>query len=475
MRARILFLPVIIIMSFAFHVTHAQGVMISNDPSAPEPAALLHVYGPEEEGGNILFEGEFKDPVFQGPPPASYEGTRFMWYPDKAALRAGQVTGGEWNENQIGEHSVALGYNTTARGNFSLAAGQNTSATGINCVALGYNTTASVAHSTAMGYQTIASGAYSTSVGSWTVAPSGFETVIGRYNSLYSQASSAGWIDTDRLFVIGNGTASDSRSDAMVVLKNGRTGIGVSDPQAWLHVNAAADNNALRVQIDGITKLFMTASGGLTAGTLSSAPENGLYVFGEARFNQHVNIGTNATPEAALHVRHANLVNEGIRIQNRGANLRHWTLHTNNGQGTLILYSSISGDTPVGNFNGSTGAYTATSNRHLKGDITAMTNNTLEKLRELAPSRYRYLRDPDGQFTLGFIAEDVLPVFPELVESVGENGENLAINYAGFSVVAIKAIQEQQAMIQMQQETINKLKIQIAELEEIKLLINKSR
>ncbi|HCT70905.1 MAG TPA: hypothetical protein DF409_07560, partial [Bacteroidales bacterium] len=154
-------------------------------------------------------------------------------------------------------------------------------------------------------------------------------------------------------------------------------------------------------------------------------------------------------------MRHANLTNEGIRIQNRGANLRHWTLHTNNGQGTLILYSSISGDTPVGNFNGSTGAYTATSNRHLKGDITAMTDNTLEKLRELAPSRYRYLRDPDEQFTLGFIAEDVLAVFPELVESVGENGENLAINYAGFSVVAIKAIQEQQVMIQKQQETID--------------------
>jgi hypothetical protein len=69
----------------------------------------------------------------------------------------------------------------------------------------------------------------------------------------------------------------------------------------------------------------------------------------------------------------------------------------------------------------------------------------------------------------------VLAVFPELVESVGENGENLAINYAGFSVVAIKAIQEQQVMIQKQQETIDKLKFQIAELERIKQLITESR
>ncbi len=476
MRTTVLCFPAIIVLTFTMRTSNAQGVMISNDPDAPDPAALLHVYGPENDGGgNVLFQGEFKDSFYQGDPPAEGSGTRFMWYPDKAALRAGQVTGGQWNESQTGEHSVALGYNTTARGEFSLAAGHNTSATGIGAVALGYNTAASIAHSTAMGYQTIASGAYSTAFGSWTVAPSGFETVFGRYNTSYAHSSAPGWVNTDRLFVIGNGTANDSRSDAMVVLKNGRTGIGVSDPQAWLHVNAAADNNALRVQIDGITKLFMTANGGLTAGTLSSAPENGLFVFGEARFNQNVNIGTNATPGATLHVRHANLTNEGIRIQNRGANLRHWTLHTNNGQGTLILYSSISGDTPVGNFNGSTGAYTATSNRHLKGDITAMTDNTLEKLRELAPSRYRYLRDPDEQFTLGFIAEDVLAVFPELVESVGENGENLAINYAGFSVVAIKAIQEQQVMIQKQQETIDKLKFQIAELERIKQLITESR
>lgn len=476
MRTPVLCFPAIIVLTFTMRTSNAQGVMISNDPDAPDPAALLHVYGPENDGGgNVLFQGECKDSFYQGDPPAEGSGTRFMWYPDKAALRAGQVTGGQWNESQTGEHSVALGYNTTARGEFSLAAGHNTSATGIGAVALGYNTAASIAHSTAMGYQTIASGAYSTAFGSWTVAPSGFETVFGRYNTSYAHSSAPGWVNTDRLFVIGNGTANDSRSDAMVVLKNGRTGIGVSDPQAWLHVNAAADNNALRVQIDGITKLFMTANGGLTAGTLSSAPENGLFVFGEARFNQNVNIGTNATPGATLHVRHANLTNEGIRIQNRGANLRHWTLHTNNGQGTLILYSSISGDTPVGNFNGSTGAYTATSNRHLKGDITAMTDNTLEKLRELAPSRYRYLRDPDEQFTLGFIAEDVLAVFPELVESVGENGENLAINYAGFSVVAIKAIQEQQVMIQKQQETIDKLKFQIAELERIKQLITESR
>ena len=36
-------------------------------------------------------------------------GTRFIWYPRKGAIRAGQVTGAQWNDGNIGLHSVALG------------------------------------------------------------------------------------------------------------------------------------------------------------------------------------------------------------------------------------------------------------------------------------------------------------------------------------------------------------------------------
>jgi hypothetical protein len=147
-------------------------------------------------------------------------------------------------------------------------------------------------------------------------------------------------------------------------------------------------------------------------------------------------------PEAALHVLHPNLSAEGIRIQNSGSNNRHWTLHTTNAGGTLILYSSIGGATPIGNFNGSTGAYTATSNRHLKTNVQLLDADILGRIQQLQPATYSYIRDPLQQRTVGFMAEDVQPIFPELVETIGENGENLAINYAGFSVVAIKAIQE---------------------------------
>lgn len=56
MRAHNFFLPVIMVLTFAIRISHAQGLMISNDTNASEPAALLHVNGQENDGGdNVLF------------------------------------------------------------------------------------------------------------------------------------------------------------------------------------------------------------------------------------------------------------------------------------------------------------------------------------------------------------------------------------------------------------------------------------
>ena len=46
--------------------------------------------------------------------PSLTVGTRFIWYPKKAAIRAGEVTGTQWDDANIGNHSVAFGKNTKA-------------------------------------------------------------------------------------------------------------------------------------------------------------------------------------------------------------------------------------------------------------------------------------------------------------------------------------------------------------------------
>ncbi len=198
-----------------------QGVMISNDPAAPAPSALLQTFGLGAGDGNVLFMGEWKGTP--GPVPALNAGTRMMWYPDKAAFRVGRVTGSQWNTESIGDYSSATGLNTIASGSFSNAWGSVT--------------IASRPQSTAWGFNTNASGTSSTAWGENTRAPSFAETAFGYNNTSYIPISATEWVATDRLFVIGNGISGNS--DALVMLKNGNTGLGVSEPAYRLHADGS--------------------------------------------------------------------------------------------------------------------------------------------------------------------------------------------------------------------------------------------
>ncbi|HOY30933.1 MAG TPA: tail fiber domain-containing protein [Bacteroidales bacterium] len=227
------------------------------------PAALLHIHDTATGNGNVLFTGTFKSSN-PGPAPAIGGGTRMMWYPDKGAFRAGGAADTHWDTDSIGSYSIALGnspkakgfnsvalgcyataigtftmglgYNAHATGDYAVTLGSFTNALGYGSNAMGYWTNATGAYATAMGAHTTASGSCSMAIGFKTDAPSGYETVIGRYNTLYTPASATGWDISDRLFVIGNGTSPTATANAVTVLKNGNTGIGVATPAALLQL-----------------------------------------------------------------------------------------------------------------------------------------------------------------------------------------------------------------------------------------------
>ena len=123
-----------------------------------------------------------------------------------------------------GTYASAMGNGTTASGNESTAMGYDTTASGEASTAMGYSTTASAQGSTAMGRGTTASGMRSTAMGWSTTASDYSSTVIGQYNSSGSSATSASSFSTSApAFVIGNGTASNAKSDAFKVMFNGDT------------------------------------------------------------------------------------------------------------------------------------------------------------------------------------------------------------------------------------------------------------
>ncbi len=192
-----------------------------------------------------------------GSTPITGAGTRMMWDPSNAAFRVGRVLGTQWDtigdysfaagDNTIatGTHSMAVGDSTTASGNWSAAIGELNTASGNNSTAMGYSTTASNTLSTAMGHTTEASGYVSIAMGHGTKAETEKETVIGSYNTS-TGGTPIGWVWTDRLFTIGNGLSDLTRSDAMVVLKNGNIsfpayGAGTLQTDASGNVTASSD------------------------------------------------------------------------------------------------------------------------------------------------------------------------------------------------------------------------------------------
>lgn len=111
--------------------------------------------------------------------PATGSGARMMWYPAKAAFRAGVTAGTLWDDANVGTSSTAMGNDTIASGFGSTAIGAAAHATNTYSVAMGGNTTASGYASTAMGYTTTASGADSTAMGNGTIASGDFSTALG--------------------------------------------------------------------------------------------------------------------------------------------------------------------------------------------------------------------------------------------------------------------------------------------------------
>lgn len=168
-------------------VVGLQGHAVSN--TAPTAGQVLTFdgtkWGPAAASGGVGADGSF---LATGVPgvgaiPATGPGVRMMWYPAKAAFRAGATGAGYWDDSNVGNYSIALGLNVMASGTRSIAIGNQNVASGDASVALGGGSTASGASSTAIGPSTRATGLESIAIGS-NVEASGFaSTALGMFAS----------------------------------------------------------------------------------------------------------------------------------------------------------------------------------------------------------------------------------------------------------------------------------------------------
>jgi len=85
----------------------------------------------------------------------------------------------------------------------------------------------------------------------------------------------------------------------------------------------------------------------------------------------------------------------------------------------------------------------------MKQDIRLLPS-TLEKVLHLMPLSYEKKATPkQGEY--GFIAQDVLPLFPDLVVIENDPSRTMSLNYVGMIAPVVRAMQEIEAKRQLDQ------------------------
>lgn len=215
----------------------------------------------------------------------------------------------------------------------------------------------------------------------------------------------------------------------------------------------------------------------------------------------NIGIGTN-TPGADFHLKQGTVSTSnnvvtgsgGIYIERDGAVNQWKTYHSGshlsfaentNGDGNTAFRRSY--------IAAGTGSYVVTSDGRFKKEVESIKESILSKVLKLQPKLYNYKDARVGQKkTLGFIAQEVQRLFPEIVYETED--KTLGLSYADFGILAIKAIQELSAVdveqrkeikdleqelqeVVLQKETITNQQIQInnqqQQIDELKSLVEK--
>ncbi|NUM80096.1 tail fiber domain-containing protein [bacterium] len=420
-----------------------------------------------------LFSGTFGS----GTLPASGAGTRMMWYPGKGAFRAGTVAN-QWDIDSIGNNSFASGYRSMAKGSSSTALGSSTIASNIYSTAMGWQTTASGQTSTAIGQNTIASGLISTAMGWYTLATGLYSTAMGRRTVAVDTSSismgdstiaqgrhsmATGWctkalglasttfgFNTSATgeYAIAMGRANSASGANSMTAGYQNTASGISSMAMGYQCSTVGDYS-MAMGYSVIAQSYASVALGRyndTAGVTNSWDvDDPLFVIGN---------GTVSTRSNALTI----LKNGNVGINTE---IPTTSLDVN---GVVRIRSVITGVTPYYDL-----AVTAdgtvcsmSSDKRLKENIVPI-KKSLEKVLQLQGMNFSWIADSTHARKIGFIAQDVEKVLPEVVFTNKNDGYK-GINYNEIAAVLTEAIKEQQKQIQELRAELEKMKEQMSNL-----------
>lgn len=306
--------------------------------------------------------------------------------------------------------------------------------------------------------------------------------------SIFIGASSGSFETNDNRLYIEN---SDSTTpliygafDNDILGLNANVAIGHQAPLAPLHIEnegtsgiqnivaALGSNTSNRPVLLFSESSFTDLSAGMSLeynGTGSGAA-NRMVInnIGGSPLFEFRNGGSFTLTGGSMYVNHpSGSATEGLILRNT-VDTDTWRLYTQwNSNSLALMFNNVN----VGNFDDVSGVYTAVSDRNLKKNIVP-TSSVMEKVKELKVVDYNFKGQQDTQKYTGLIAQEVAALFPNLVVAPNEESENYTMDYSGFGVLAIKAIQEQQSEIAALKKIILS---QQQEISEIKALLKASK
>ncbi len=286
---------------------------------------------------------------------------------------------------------------------------------------------------------------------------SGQANVSGGYNSHFGYNSGITSTGYNNVFIGANCgfNNSDKSANTYVGTASGEYFRGSSNT----FLGYCAGRNASTVRT-GDGNVFI----GYNAGSSSGSVSNNLYIANSST-NTPLIKGTFPNTDLTFTANTVSVVHPigtsyGLYLQDTyNGNTDNWHLYMYSDDNLGLFYNT----TEVGEWNYSTGVYSALSDKRLKKDITDL-ENLNDKVMQLQPKRYYFSTDKnDEKQHIGLIAQDVQKIFPEFVY-YNEESDTYTMDYAGLSVIAIQAVKEQQEIISDQESRIKKLEDVVQQL-----------
>ncbi len=165
-----------------------------------------------------------------------------------------------FESSSTGDYATTLGYRGDGSGDYSFAAGYQANALDIGSVSIGYNNLADKQFTVAIGsdmqvndikgigigHSSNINGEEVFGIGNSIITKSYRETVIGSFNAIAASQNGTNWVNTDRLFTIGNGPSVGNESNALILTKAGNLALptyGAGNVSGTAAYNLTVDAN----------------------------------------------------------------------------------------------------------------------------------------------------------------------------------------------------------------------------------------